>query len=121
MLKLNHAGMLYLTDAAKIGHGFPQSTRYRNTSQKQHSPICTDQINWQKWIKEGLSTNHTSGHQNEGMLTWTKYMGRVRVSTTMLHILGLPADISFFPYSWDLTHRCHLLGGFKVRQSAPAC
>ena len=53
------------------------------------------------------------------MLTWIRNIGIVRVSAAMLHALGLPADISFLPYSWDLSCRGQLLGGFKVVHSAP--
>ena len=46
-------------------------------------------------------------------------MGIVSVSAAMLNTLGLPADISFLPYSWHLSCRGQLLGGFKVVQPAP--
>ena len=46
-------------------------------------------------------------------------MGILRALAAMLYTLGLPADISFFPYSWDLSCCGQLLGGFKVVHSAP--
>lgn len=57
--------------------------------------------------------------QNWVMLTCTRKIDLVRVAAAMLDTLGLPADISFLPYSWDLCCRGQLPGGFRIFQSAP--
>ena len=53
------------------------------------------------------------------VLTWTRYQGRVKNSKAKVRTWGLPADISFLPYSRNLSCRGQLLAGFRIDQSAP--
>lgn len=47
-------------------------------------------------------------------------MGCVRLAAAMLAHLGLPADMSFGPYSSALVRRGQMLEGLSVVHSAPA-